>query len=230
MVDQDGVTWRALRPGAVVLDGEPHEIVVVDCGELYLPSGRLVTADPFVTMTRANDYYAVPPGRYPVRVTLDETMGREMYVSLLLSRAPEVARAPLIPFHPNGEPYPAPEEGDEYGVPVDTGTVCFVDDEAVRRGMPEDEMEWYESVFDTGEDSSWFSQMDATTPLRAGIANMPLPRATDGANIILCHSGWGDGFYPVIGGFDAGEKLVAVHIDLRLHEALAGQGDDEDGE
>ncbi len=230
MTEQEWLAWRALRPGNVSIGGDPHEIVVVDCGELSLPSGRLVAADPFVTMTRANDYYAVSPGRYPVHVTVDETMRREMYVSLLLSDAPEVARAPLIPYRPDGEQYPAPEADDEYGVPVDTGTVCFVDDEAVRRGMPEDETEWYESVFDTGKDDSWFSQMDAAAPLRAGLANIPLPRATDGANIILCHSGWGDGFYPVIGGFDAHERLVAVHIDLRLHAALAGQEEDEDAE
>ena len=229
MTEHEERVWRALHHGTVVVGGDPHEIVVVDCGELLLPSGRLVAADPFVTLTRENDYYPVPAGRYPVKVTLDATMGREMYVSLLLARAPEVARAPLLPYRPNGEPYPPPDTDDEYGVPVDAGTVCFVDDEAVRRGMPEDESEWYGEVFDTGEEKSWFSQMDATTPLGAGLANLPLPLASDGANIILCHSGWGDGFYPVIGGFDAAENLVAVHIDLRLHEALAEQGD-EDGE
>lgn len=227
MAEPDGITWRALHPGTVVVGGDPHEIVVVDCGELLLPSGRLVTADPFVTLTRENDYYPVPAGRYPVRVTLDATMGREMYVSLLLSSGPEVARAPLLPYRPNGEPYPPPDTDDEYGVPVDAGTVCFVDDEALRRGMPEDETEWYGEVFDTGEENSWFSQMDATTPLNAGLANIPLPLATDGASIILCHSGWGDGFYPVIGGFDADEKLVAVHIDFRLYEALSELGDEE---
>lgn len=230
MAEHEELVWRALRPGTVVLGGDSHEIAVVDCGELLLPSGRLVAADPFVTLTRENDYYPVPPGRYPVRVTVDTTMGREMYVSLLLSNTPEVVRAPLIPYRPNGEPYPPPDADDEYGVPVDAGTVCFVDDEAVRRGMPEDETEWYGAVFDTGEETSWFSKMDAPTPLGAGLANLPLPLATDGANIILCHSGWGDGFYPVIGGFDAAEKLVAVHIDLRLHESLADleDGDDED--
>ena len=228
MAEPDGIAWRALHPGTVVVGGDPHEITVVDCGELSLPSGRLVAADPFVTLTRENDYYLVPSGRYPVRVTLDTTMGREMYVSLLLSSAPEVARAPLIPYRPNGEPYPPPDADDEYGVPVDAGTVCFVDDEAVRQGMPEDELEWYESVFDTGGDGCWFSEMDATTPLGAGLANIPLPLATDGANIILCHSGWGDGFYPVIGGYDADKRLVAVHIDLRLIAAIAGEDEDCD--
>jgi hypothetical protein len=50
--------------------------------------------------------------------------------------------------------------------------------------------------------------------IRAGLANIPLPLATDGANLILSHSGWGDGFYPVIGGYDVDGRLIAVHIDL----------------
>lgn len=227
MAESGDLTWRALRPGIVVAGGEPHEIAVVDCGELALPSGRLVAADPFVTLTRENDYYAVAPGRYPVRVTVDETLAREMYVSLLLSNAPEVTRAPLIPLRHDGTPYPAPEPGEEYGVPVDAGTVCFVDDEAVRRGMPADESTWFETVFDDGSGASWFSRMDSASHHRPGLANIPLPLATDGANIVICHSGWGDGFYPVIGGFDADERLVAVHIDLRLHDALVDQ---ENGE
>lgn len=221
----DATSWLALHAGPVVVGGEEHAIAVVDLGELSLPSGRLVAADPFVTLTRENDYYPVPAGRYPVRVTVDETLGREMYLSLLLSSAPEVARLPLIPSHPDGSPYPAPEPGEEYGVPVDAGTVCFVDGEAVRRGMPADETTWFESLFDNGQDDSWFSQMDSATHHRSGLANIPLPLAADGASIVLCHSGWGDGFYPVIGSFDASERLVAVHIDLLLYLALAGMGD-----
>jgi len=31
---------------------------------------------------------------------------------------------------------------------------------------------------------------------------------------VLAHSGWGDGGYPVISGYDAAGVLVAVHIDL----------------
>ena len=31
---------------------------------------------------------------------------------------------------------------------------------------------------------------------------------------MLCHSGWGDGFYDVVLGYDAGDRLVNVHIDF----------------
>ena len=228
MAGGDGQAWRALRAGTVDVDGEAHVVAVVDCGELFLPSGRLVAADPFVNLSTENDYYPVPAGRYPVRLTLDETLEREMYLSLVLSPAAEATRAPLVPYSPSGARHPDPEPGEEYGVPVDAGTVCFVDDAAVKRGMPEDLTSWYEEVFDSGKPDSWFNQMDAATPLRAGLANITLPRGAGGENIIICHSGWGDGFYPIIGSYEATGALVAVHIDLLLHASIAGEEDERD--
>lgn len=201
-----------------MIDGDAHELVVVECGELLLPSGRLVAADPFVALERHNPYYPVPAGTYPVRVTIDETIGRELYVSLILAPAQEAVRKPLVPRMPDGTPYPEVDAESFYGIPVDAGTVCFVDDEAVQRGMPEDMTSWHDALFENGSADSWFSLMDSPDHIRAGLANIPLPGATDGANIILSHSGWGDGSYPVVGGYDAQGNLVAVHIDLLVHD------------
>ncbi len=209
--------WRALQPGEHVIEGATHEIAVVDCGDLMLPSGRLVAADPFVTLERHNRYYPVPPGTYPVQVTVDETIQREMYVSLIVSNSPETERRVLVPFGPDGRQYEPPEGDRYYGVAVDAGTVCFVDDEAVRRGMPPEETTWLGDVFDNDSPSCWFKLMDNPDNIRAGLANIKLPLATDGSNIVISHSGWGDGFYPVVGGYDAMGNLVAVHIDLLVH-------------
>jgi Protein of unknown function (DUF4241) len=210
--------WRALQPGQHLIADEVHDIVVVDCGDLALSSGHLVAADPFVTLTSWNRYYLVPPGAYPVRVTIDETIEREMYVSLILAPTSEIERRLLNPYGPDGEPYPEPEVGSFYGIAVDAGTVCFVDGEAVQRGMPLDESSWSDELFENEKDDSWFHLMDDPAHIRAGLANIPLPRASDEANIVISHSGWGDGFYPVVGGYDADGNLVAVHIDLLLHE------------
>lgn len=213
--------WRALRPGSFLIGSETHVIIVVECGELALPSGRLVAADPFVTLERVNAFYQVPPGQYPVRATIDETLQREMYVSLILSPAPEVRRQVMTPLQPEGESFPN-VEGGAYGIPVDSGTVCFADDATIRRYMPEDVATWYESLFESERPNSWFSLMDDPNHIRDGLANIRLPLAPNGENIILAHSGWGDGFYPVVGGYDDADELVAVHIDLLLH------GDDSD--
>jgi uncharacterized protein DUF4241 len=210
--------WRALQPGQHLIGNEMHHLVVVECGDLVLPSGRLVAEDPFVTLTWQNRYYLVPAGVYPVRVTIDETIQREMYVSLILAPADEAEHRLLTPYRPDGEPYPEPDEDTYYGIPVDAGSVCFVDDEAVQRWMPKEGSNWYDELFENDRDDCWFNLMDDAAHIRAGLANIRLPHASDGANIVIAHSGWGDGFYPVVGGYDAQGNLVAVHIDLLIHD------------
>jgi hypothetical protein len=183
--------WRALQSGHVEIEGEPHEIVVVECGELLMPSGHLVAADPFVTLVRHNSYYPVPTGNFPIQVTIDESIGREMYLSLCISPSIEVVRRLLVPCRPDGSQYPEPEADKYYGVAVDAGTICFVDDEAVQRCMPADETSWLETVFDNSSPDCWFKLMDSPEHIEPGLANIVLPNAIDGESIVICHSGWG---------------------------------------
>ena len=68
--------------------------------------------------------------------------------------------------------------------------------------MPADE-DWYEDVFNNDTDTSWFSLMDSPDHLVAGSATIVLPMATAGENVVLTHSGWGDGVFPVLCTVDA---------------------------
>jgi hypothetical protein len=201
-------------------DGEVrHRLRTVDCGDLWLESGRLVPCDPFVTLHPKNNVEVkVPPGRYPVRVTIadvseqqDGTHDREAYLSLILSDEPAAGWRFLQPRRPR-EPEQALEEREFIGIGVDAGTVAFVDASAVERLMPDSS--WYDELFDNDEDDSWFAQMDDPANVRDGCANIALPGATAGENLILSHSGWGDGFYAVIGTCTADGRLTGVHIDL----------------
>jgi hypothetical protein len=215
------VQWKALADGQrFVLDGRPCALHVVDCGELVIPTGQLLACDPFAMMLPSdNATIALPPGQYPVKVTVadvseqsDGSHLREAYATLLLSERPEATRRPLTPLRP-GETAPELEADEFIGFGVDAGTACFVDAGALAYGMP-DESTWHDDLFDSGEDNSWFSRMDDPNHIQYGIANIPLPLARDGANIILIHSGWGDGHYPIVGGFDAAGNLVRVHLDF----------------
>lgn len=184
-----------------------------------MSSGKLVACDPFAMMSRGgNPFVKVPPGDHRVKVTVadlsdarDRSDVREAYASLLLSARHEVRRQFLALLREGEEP---PDLGkDEFiGFGVDAGTACFVDDEALLTGMP-DESTWYE-LFENSSNDCWFKRMDDPGHICAGIANIPLPPATDGSNHILFHSGFGDGFYPACGGYDAEGRLVAVHIDF----------------
>jgi hypothetical protein len=191
---------------------------VHDLGKLQVPSGRLEASDPFVNLGKALTY-RIPAGEYPIRVTVadvsdaqDGSHLREAYLSLVLGEG-DPARIEVLTPEDRG---PAPE-GEFYGVPVDAGTVAFADAEAIHAAMPTGD--WYKKVFDTGRRDSWFSLMDSDAHLISGCANVVMPEALSGENVVLCHSGWGDGFYPVVGTYDVEFRLLAVHIDLLVDEA-----------
>ena len=206
----------ALHSGSAPLaSGFLAKLTVHDLGVVRVPSGKVGACDPFVDLENPV-VVRVPPGDYPVRVTIadvseeqDGSHMREAYLSLVMSdETPTlVEAAPTL----EGEPL----AGEVYGVSVDAGTVAFVDADSVTRCMPEDSTSWYEDVFDTDYDpNSWFALMDAYKPLPAGLANVVMPRATAGENVVLAHSGWGDGFYPLLQTKDSEGNVTALHIDL----------------
>ena len=83
---------------------------VVDCGHVTLPSGKLVACDPFAFLQGSdNPHVLVPPGRYPVSVTLadvseklDRSDIREAYATVRFANGSEVYRRAL-PLARDGE-------------------------------------------------------------------------------------------------------------------------------
>jgi len=214
-------TWAALKneESLQTEDGERF-LWTIRCGELALPSGRLVACDPFVFLQPQNNpFVSVPKGRFPVYVTFadvssaqDKSHVREAYASVVFTSEKEAYRK-AVPLAKDGEDRPEPT-GDEFiGFAVDAGTACFVDDSVVGPCMP-DPQTWYEDLFENSNPDCWFQRMDDPAHIRAGIANIVLPLARHGENLILFHSGWGDGVYPVVGSFDSTGHLVAAHIDF----------------
>lgn len=194
---------------------------MLDCGALALPSGRLVAADPFTgLLPTGNAEIPVPPGRWPVRLTRVQLQRpgepphlRNAYASLLFDDAPERVRRVLTPCPPGQQRPPLQDPDEFYGFGVDAGTACFVDAEALVTAMPPAD-QWHDEAVDhTGADA-WLRHLEDATHLAPGAANVPLPRGRAGENIALFSSGWGDGMYPLVGGYDADDQLVAVHIDF----------------
>ena len=227
----NNAAWSALKDETIHVDDRDVKMITVNCGKLKVPSGRLICADPFVEMSANGRFVVIPPGEYDVIVTvadvsaeLDGSHLREAYATLVIDPASvEVSRKCLDmqegedsnpPVIPNPTSDKGPDDCDGFG--VDAGTACFVDREAVQEGMP-DPSTWYDEVFsgvvNEGE-VSWFDQMDDPELIQKGIANITMPKTQVGNNIVIFHSGWGDGFYPVVGGFDKDNKLISVHIDF----------------
>ena len=220
--------FYALRTGmARQPDGTPATLTVQPLGLLRVLSGRLGACDPFVNLD-APLVVPIPPGDYPVSVTVadvspeqDGSHFREAYLSVVVAEGDPVMAAAA-------ESDQGVLEAEQFWVVrVDAGTVAFVDADAVAAGMPPDGGNWYEDVFDDDTDQSWFSLMDAQEPLPAGLANIVMPRASAGENVILSHSGWGDGHYPLIATFSAAGQVLGVHIDLGVVGPL--EADDLEG-
>jgi len=216
--------WSALQEKEAPGEDGAYLLSLVDCGVLKVPSGKLVCCDPFAAMQASgNAYVEIPKGEYPVVVTLadvsDEHDGshiREAYASLILDRDRQESTRKF--FHPTDKGHVEDknlEDGHFYGFGVDAGTACFVDQESLEEGMPPEDT-WYEGLFENEDEDSWFNLMDNERHIRNGIANIVLPESKCGNNLVLFHSGWGDGVYPVIGGYDSFGDLVAIHIDLMV--------------
>src|SRR5688572_4480162 len=104
---------------------------VVNCGQLVVPTGRLLACDPNCYLNTSDPAlgtrFNIPPGKYSILMTL---FGKTpIYVSLIVSNHPEVRRQ-----HISSVPLASDQEegdgGDGWGFPVETGTACLVDEGA----------------------------------------------------------------------------------------------------
>ena len=219
----NGLNFYALVSGPVPSPFEEDDeyspadtvpLSVVDLGVLRVPSGRVEACDPFVTLGDG-PVFEVEPGDYPVKVTVaDVSHEREAYLSLVLADGEPASVEAAQPVRGRGF------------VCVDAGAVAFVDHDAVATAMPPQD-DWYD-VFDSGEPDSWFSLMDSPDHYRRGAANIVMPRAGAGENVVLSHSGWGDGVYPVMLTRDADGAPLGLHIDLGVVGGFASEDEEDD--
>ena len=206
----------ALAAGRAPLpDGRSVQLTVVDLGELHVESGLLGVCDPYVNLD-APLVIPVPSGHYPVRVTYadlseaqDGSLWREAYLSVVLSESEAASLEPAPSL--DGPPDP----GRFWGIEVDAGTVAFVDAEAATRCMPGVGVDWRSEIFNSGKPDSWFAQAKSDGPQPVDTANVVLPLATHGENLILARAGYGDdGFYALDRTLAAGGTVTGIHIDF----------------
>ncbi|MCA5893927.1 DUF4241 domain-containing protein [Isoptericola sp. NEAU-Y5] len=215
-------TFFALRTGRP--EGIPYALTVHDLGPVNVPSGRLEASDPYVTLGEGLEI-PVPPGSHPVRLTVadvspeqDGSHPREAYLSVVLDGRPAAEVRPFVPAGALADATDgtADESGENlcHGVGVDAGTVGFADAAGVRVALARVD-DWYEDVVEHDGPDAWFTLQDSTDHLVPGAANVALPGVDGGENVVISHSGWGDGFYPVVTTHAEDGTLTGVHVDLQ---------------
>lgn len=209
--------------GSLTVGGRAYELSVVELGSLKVSSGLLGASDPFVSFDHPL-VTEVRPGTHPVSVTVADVSGnldgshvREAYLTVHFA-AGTIAR--LEPVTPVDASATDADPDLFYGVGVDAGAVALVDVDAIRRCMPADN--WHDTVFFPDVTDGWFDRLEDPEAIREGSANIVLPHATNGENVILSASGWGDGVFPLVRTYDATDNLLGVHVDLRLFDREFG--------
>lgn len=188
---------RLFTPGPRDTPDGPAAIEVIDAGSLRVPSGRLAVSDPG-WITEPLRTVAVPPGEFPVTVSLMRTAGGTRVAAArvtVLDAPPHEWEMALKP----GEDPGLLGEDQFYGVGVDAGTAAFLD---AARTVSEEEFDGLIERLDG--DGSFTTELDAPEPE---------------PNLIAFSAGWGDGSYPAwIGRTDDG-RVGCVVIDFQLFPA-----------
>lgn len=191
-------------------EGGSGLLSIRELGTVKVPSGRLGVSDPFLNFHEPLTF-EVAPGEYPVRATMvdvsEDADGSDLvegYVSVVLSQGVPVELVPAVAvFESDDEDEDDDEdEGDfdMFGIPVEEGAVAFAD-AAASEAMPEDaKLQLYPE--------------DDESPDMA--ADVTMGWASNGENVVVSGSGFGEGFYPVVATKDADGSLVAIHVDLMV--------------
>ncbi|GLY48605.1 DUF4241 domain-containing protein [Lentzea sp. NBRC 102530] len=191
--------------------GEQQVITVEQVGELALPTGRLVAADPFVVWPEDAEPFTdeVEPGNYPVSVSLvsyvdgdgvpDERQGYRVAAARVVIRdEPAYSWRPAVTA---GEHVPMLPVMPEFGYDVKSSTGAFFDvvtATALDRLVSDDELGNCDLI-------------DALGAVGGGRGPANVTDARSGLNVVAFSTGWGDGVYPTwVGRNTAGDPVAFV--------------------
>jgi hypothetical protein len=179
---------------AVFVDGArfgDKQIRIEHVASLHLPSGRVLACDPLVPIDERPFERAVAAGDYPVDVAVAQLPDQQRVAALRVTLAPG---AP-VRFEPAGD----------YG--VDAGLGCFMDRDTfplldrAMRSLPQDG-NYYDDVLAAElRDRDWIEHH---------------PERGRPHNIVVAHSGWGDGIYSSYWGLDADGTAVWLVTDFEV--------------
>ena len=207
-------------------------VTCASAGELVMPTGQLVAADPLVFLDDKAFTVTVPPGTYPVILAIQGGGGGDVALALLRIREARPVRWEVAVL-PNEQP-------GHHFYPVDSGTGCYADRAIAREILVRREAELDRQVarvtamgVSPADADAWHGAMRAVAAERRNLlellyvagyketrtASVCIAPET-GGNLIAFSSGAGDGSYAVYVGYDAGGGVAAYVTDLGLLEEL----------
>jgi hypothetical protein len=192
----------ALGPnGKLTFGDKPADGHIYRLPDLWLPTGEIVAADGFI-MERQPFTRRVRPGRYLVTIAIAAfaTDERIAFSQVRFSDRP-VARWELALV--NGQDLSTLKPGYFFGYPVDSGTGCFADPQAVDliNEASDPEMIFFNEVS---------AEMEKVYRHTRSWVSIETPKGS----AALFSSGFGDGMYPSYFGLDDAQEPVTLLTDF----------------
>ena len=191
-------------PGSHHAAGAPCTTTVDRVAELELPSGEIIACDPLVNAMGTPAFSrTVPPGRYPVDACVAQIEPGHVRVAGI-----RVVFQPGIPVTWS----PAETEGPDgmvgHGYGVDAGLGCVMDAQA--RDLL---VAAQRALVETRPHGNYHDDvLEAELGDREWVDHRPAPGRSE--NVVIVHSGWGDGVYDSVWGLDAGGDPVWLVTDF----------------
>jgi hypothetical protein len=191
-------------PGTVfeLTVGGRVEVGVRDAGVLNLPTGQIIAADPswlpsWQRLGIAPYTATVPPGRYPVSLSVMTTQGVDLVAAAKLA----ISNSPVTSWElaiPEGKDPSQLKPGEYYGVGVDVANAGFLDATVL----------------------PYMAGREETSPedLNVLMTSLSAERVdpVSGVNYIVFNTGYGDGHYPVWIGRQADGTVTCFVMDMLI--------------
>jgi hypothetical protein len=205
---------------SVIIENMPLRFL--NLGEVALPTGKIVACDPLVCLDDTLPFIeTVNPGMYPVIACIaDVGKAHERYAIVKLEFSKSRATKWELAVTEGQEIGTLNEDDAYFGFPVDAGLGCFCDLET-QKLYNEFEAGYYQRHPDGGgvysdllEPKFKENAVDPNDPLDAGDwLNFYLPNKPE-LNVIMFHSGWGDGMYPCYWGKTDKGEICSLVVDF----------------
>lgn len=203
-----------------------EELIEIHIGDVNLPTGRIIAADPFFTEEQLPFSRTVIPDKYPVYIyvsQMDDVHHRIAYARIKFR--PEEATRHILALTEDITQEEINELSEEefFGFAVESGLACFMDaetNESLISRMDEvqekdEEANYYDEVL--AEEFREYSGKNQFSR-ELGDWNDHHPDAESDNNVIMFASGWGDGYYPAYWGLNEAGDTVELTIDFLLDD------------
>lgn len=182
-------------------------LAVVPVGELVLGSGAVVACDPIVfAFGFAALDVTLSPGRYPVALSIAHFENGDQRVAFARIVAGEGVPVTWEMVTIGSFDMNSLDPDEIVGYPVDSGTGCFADPEALEAfGRAIDADSGYLDTLIAALEKSYIDTWSWV--------NWVLP---SGHNLVAFSSGGGDGVYATYAGRDSSGQLVALVTDFQM--------------